>query len=215
VRTEENDADTVLLWRDGIEVLRDNLVALDGYRPGNEEEGKGDRVLLGVLTHGLNTQLAGYHLAATGYYAQALLLTRICVEDWLTWWYVYSYPAEAERFLGEGAPRWIEMRRKLESGPAGETFRSAQSVMNWLHKLSHVEWISLSHTWDGNHLPIGVRYDTESFISCAANFSLLLNLLLDTVEKMCQLCGVDSPKPGYATIYRERQVTWQRMHFST
>jgi hypothetical protein len=209
--TSEGIRADVEIWRDGINLLLRSFDPLQGREYKNPEQ---ERALVAFLAHALNTEICGFHLASSGFYSQALVLARICAEDWLAWWYVKAFPSEAGRFLDyeQKAPTWNDMLQKLEAYRGEGVDEAARAWIRRLHRRAHVDSISVGLSWHTLVAPgmlgIGPSFDPDKFAACASDFATVLPQLLEPSEVMGLLGGVNLVEPGVYKRYSERLIAW-------
>jgi hypothetical protein len=217
-RTEREHVALTDLWLHGVSLLGANVSSVDRWSADVER----DHVLVAVLAHAVNTQLAGYLLATSGYCTQAQALIRICEEDWLAFLYVLNFPAEAKRFLDFGpgtadTPRWIDMVQALESKLQVQMTPTRETI-KWLHRLAHVDRLSIRGSYNvlpteqpattRAHFRMGPHYDGDDFVNCAGQFVVQLHHLIQESEGLCLAIGVTPTHPNAFEEYGALLTPW-------
>jgi hypothetical protein len=207
-RTVSENEELAQLWLGGVSLLFRAFDPLDGRRMRERER---DLVLHTLLIHATNTQLAGFKLAATGYYAQALALVRICVEHWLAFWYVKNFSDEAPRFLRRGTkrpPDTNHMEQALAAKHGEDATVGLKAWIKRLHSLAHVDPTGVNLTFDpapgGISLHLGPHYDQEMFLAATQEFVTVLPALQEAAEVLCRLVGAMPPAPDIWRRYDDR-----------
>jgi hypothetical protein len=211
-QTEREAADVLAIWIDGLDQFTEALDMLRGVawqKPDEDQE----PVLMSLLAHAFQTQVAGYRLAIAGHYGPSLALVRLCVEYMLAWWFAWREPGQAPRFIRQSAkptPDWNELVQAHENA-LGERDQELRIWRKHLNPVAHVDRQQAGYVWTDGEQP-GLRmapeFDRGLLIGAAGLFSEVIPFLLECIELMRRKYGLEPPDPERAAAFHARLKAW-------
>lgn len=206
---EQSVTDAADIWRDGLNVLLRAFDPVSGRKVDRDE----GIVLIALLLRALQTVSCANDLALRGYYPQALNLLRTPIEDWMSYWYLRSFPQEHSRFtnFAEATPLFNDMLQRIEA----KHQRPDPNVRAWikrLHQFSHIDRSGVRMVIllgeEGISLALGPQQDELLFRYCTSEALAVIVALLEAVDNLRRLVGCDS-LVGMVE-YGKRVQKWQK-----
>lgn len=144
---------------------------------------------MGVISQNFNSLKTSVDLACRGYYLQSMGLLRNVYENWLAFWYLSKYPAEAERWLNPNwdscPPKAGTMKDKIDHPSKSMKAKLGQFYAE-LCRFAHTDPVAilplLSAREGERTVHFGVMYDESLFGACAYAISLWVGNMLEVLS---------------------------------
>ena len=170
--------DTTQLWIDGLDVVHSNLSRIYG-----RELAEIQRYTAGLISASVNSMRCTHTLAMTGYFMQAMNLSRMLAETSTAYWYLKFFPDEYDRFDSPKEPKLNEMLQKLEcsSDEPSHILEFIVAIREFikthqLHKYSHVSYLTVPATIESS-----IRGVTSMTFGPRSNAELCHGVFADTL----------------------------------
>ena len=144
---------------------------------------------MGLISQNFNSLKTAVDLVCRGYYLQSMGLMRNIYENWLAFWYLSKYPAEAERWLDarwdSQPPKAETMKNKIDH-PSKSMKAKLGEFNAELCRFAHTDPVAiiplLSAREGERTVHFGVTYDARLFNGCAYSISLWLGNMLEVLS---------------------------------
>ncbi|HIJ53797.1 MAG TPA: hypothetical protein HPP66_11675 [Planctomycetes bacterium] len=143
---------------------------------------------MGLISQNFNSLKAAVDLACRGYYLQTMGLLRNVYENWLAFWYLSKYPAEAERWLHaswDSQPPKAETMKNKINHPSKSMKAKLGELNAELCRFAHTDPVAilplLSACEGETTVHFGVTYNARLFSGCAYGISLWMGNMLDVL----------------------------------
>ena len=144
---------------------------------------------MGLISQNFNSLKTTVDLACRGYYLQSIGLLRNVYENWLAFWYLSKYPAEAKRWLDptwdNRPPKAETMKNKIDHPSKSMKAKLGQFYAE-LCRFAHTDPIAILPLLSAGEcertVHFGVTYDERLFGACAYAISLWVGNMLEVLS---------------------------------